>query len=62
MTSDKVLNTNMFLLPPDKRKELALKEQRLKESCRNNLNSPFKTNLQKRLVWYHILITTDHSS
>ena len=62
MANSKVLNLNTFLLSNEKRKELTLKENKLKESCRTNLTSPFKTNLQKRLVWLHIHKTTNSCS
>jgi len=63
MTSSKALDFNQFLLSSEKKKELTLKEQKLKESCRENLKrSPLRTNLQKRLVWYHIITTTDYLS
>lgn len=41
MMSSKVLDTKV-LLSPEKRKELSLKEQKLKESCRENLKTPLK--------------------
>lgn len=62
MTNSKVLNLDQFLLSNEKRKELTLKENKLKESCRTNLISPFKTSLQKRLVWLHIHLTTNSCS
>lgn len=53
-----VLDLNQFLLSSDKRKELTDKENKVKKDCRNNI-SPFKTKLQKKLVWLHILNNTD---
>ncbi len=53
-----VFDLNKFLLTSDKRKELTDKENKVKQDCRNNI-SPFKTKLQKKLVWLHILNNTD---
>ena len=62
MTNSKVLNLDQFLLSNEKRKELTLKENKVRDSCNKNLTSPLKTNLQKRLVWLHIHITTNSCS
>lgn len=61
MMSSKVLDTKV-LLSPEKRKELSLKEQKLKESCRQNLKTPLKSKLSKRVIWHHITNATDCSS
>ena len=53
-----VLDLNQLLLTSDERKKLAIKENKVKQDCRNNI-SPFKTKLQKKLVWLHILNNTD---
>jgi len=62
MANNKILNLDQFLLSNEKRKELTLKENKLKESCKKNLMSPFKTSLHKRLVWLHIHNTTNSCS